>query len=54
MQHKERKWIEVENILKDYVEVDEELRSKLIELRMNVDGNKKITNVVEENDILKC
>jgi len=35
------------------VEEDEELRDKLFELRVNVYSNKKISNVVEENEKLK-
>jgi hypothetical protein len=53
MQHKEKKWIEVEKILEDYVEEDEELKEKLFELRINVESNKKISNVVVENEKLK-
>lgn len=53
MQNKEKKWMEVEKILEEYVEEDEELRDKLYELRVNVYSNKKITNVVEENEKLK-
>ena len=53
MQHKEKKWIEVEKILKIYCEEDYELREKLYDLKLNIDGNKKITNVVQENEILK-
>ena len=53
MQNKERKWMEVEKILEEYVEEDDELRDKLYELRVNVYSNKKISNVVEENEKLK-
>jgi len=53
MQNKERKWLEVEKILEEYVEEDDELREKLFELRVNVHSNKKISNVVVENDKLK-
>ena len=53
MQNKERKWLEVEKILEEYVEDDDELREKLYELRVNVYSNKKISNVVEENEKLK-
>lgn len=53
MQNKERKWIEVEKILEEYVEDDDELREKLYDLRINVESNKKISNVVEENERLK-
>lgn len=50
---KERKWVEVEKILEEYAHEDEELRDKLFELRVNVFSNKKISNVVEENEKLK-
>lgn len=55
MQNKERKWLEIEKILEEYVEEDDELRDKLLELRLNVTASsaKKITNVVSENDKLK-
>jgi uncharacterized coiled-coil DUF342 family protein len=53
MQNKEKKWNEVEKILEEYVEEDDELREKLYELRVNVYSNKKISNVVEENEKLK-
>ncbi len=53
MQNKEKKWLEVEKILEEYAEEDEELREKLYELRVNVFTNKKISNVVEENEKLK-
>ena len=55
MQNKERKWLEIEKILEEYVEEDDELRDKLLELRLNVTASsaKKITNVVGENDKLK-
>ena len=50
MQYKEKKWMEVEKIMDEYLEDDEELRDKLYELKLNVDPNKKLTNVVEENE----
>ena len=53
MQVKERKWIEVEQILEEYAHEDDELRDKLFELRVNVFSNKKISNVVQENEKLK-
>jgi hypothetical protein len=43
----------VEKILEEYVEDDDELREKLYDLRINVESNKKISNVVEENERLK-
>lgn len=45
--------MEVEAILQEYIEEDDELREKLYELRINVESNKRITNVVEENENLK-
>jgi uncharacterized coiled-coil DUF342 family protein len=53
MQNKEKKWLEVEKILQEYAEEDDELREKLYDLRVNVFSNKKISNVVEENEKLK-
>ena len=55
MQNKERKWLEIEKILEEYVEEDDELRDRLLELRVNVTASntKKISNVVQENDKLK-
>ena len=55
MQNKERKWAEIEKILEEYVEEDDELRDRLLELRVNVTAasSKKISNVVQENDKLK-
>lgn len=53
MQSKEKKWMEVEKIIEEYAEEDDELREKLYELRVNVFSNKKISNVVEENEKLK-
>lgn len=55
MQNKERKWLEIERILEEYVREDDELRDKLLELRVNVSAasTKKISNVVQENDKLK-
>lgn len=48
MQNKERKWLEIEKILEEYVEEDDELRDKLLQLRVNVTAasTKKISNVV--------
>ena len=55
MQNKERKWLEIEKILEEYCEEDDELRDKLLDLRVNLNSNntKKISNVVEENEKLK-
>jgi predicted translin family RNA/ssDNA-binding protein len=48
MQNKERKWLEIEKILDEYVQEDDELRDRLLELRVNVTASstKKISNVV--------
>lgn len=54
IQVKEKKWMEVEKILEEYLEEDVELKQKLFELRINMSSNKKkISNVVEENAKLK-
>ncbi len=55
MQNKERKWLEIEKILEEYVDEDDELRDRLHELRVNINPaqTKKISNVVQENDKLK-
>ena len=53
VQTKEKKWLEIEKILEEYVEDDDELWEKLYELKVNVHSNKKISNVVVENEKLK-
>ena len=53
MQSKEKKWIEVEQVLKYYIEEDDELRDRFKELKLIVNGDTKLTSVVGENDKLK-
>lgn len=36
MQTKEKKWVEIEQIMEEYAEDDEELREKFRELRVNI------------------
>ena len=50
---KEKKWMEVEKILHEYMEDDDELRHKMEQLRVNMTSNKKISNVVDENERMK-
>ena len=50
MQSKERKWMQVEQILKYYIEEDEELADRFKELKLYIDGDSKITNVVQQNE----
>lgn len=53
MQNKEKKWLEIEKILHEYLEEDDELMSEVKKIKFMVDPNKKITNVIEENNQLK-
>jgi hypothetical protein len=39
MQGKEKKWIEIEEIMEEYAEDDEELRDKFRELKINTRPN---------------
>ena len=49
MQNKEKKWIEIEKILFEYLEEDDDLMQEMRKLKVMVDPNRKITNVIEEN-----
>ena len=53
MQNKEKKWIEIEQIMEEYAEDDEELRDKFKELKVNIRPGQKISNIVHENEKLK-
>ena len=46
MQSKEKKWLEVEQVLKYYIEEDDELRDRFRELKLIVSGDTKLTSVV--------
>ena len=53
MQHKEKKWTEVEALIKDFVRKDKDLQKKLYDLRISVFSGKKISSVVDENEKIK-
>ena len=53
MQSKEKKWIEIEEIMEEYAEDDEELRDKFRDLKINTRPNQIISNVVFENEKMK-
>ena len=42
--------MQVEQILKYYIEEDEELADRFRELKLSIDGTSKITNVVHQNE----
>ena len=46
MQTKEKKWLQVEQVLKYYIEEDEELADRFKELKLIVNGDTKLTSVV--------
>lgn len=39
MQQKERKWVQIEDIMEEYAQEDEELRDKFRELKLNIRPN---------------
>ena len=39
MQQKERKWVQIEEIMEEYAQEDEELRDKFRELKLNIRPN---------------
>ena len=55
MQAKEKKWIEVESILKPYIDEDCDLAGKLREMKMIIVTGEttRLTSVVSENETLK-
>ena len=53
LQTKEKKWLEVEKIMLEYIDGDDELRDKLQELRLNIQAETKLTSTVGENEVLK-
>ena len=53
MQTKEKKWAEVENYLITLYDNNEELFYKMQELKLTVDNEVLITNVITENHKLK-
>ena len=52
MQQKEKKWLDVEKVLKYYIEDDDELRDRFRELKLIIEGKTKLTSVVSQNDKL--
>ena len=50
MQTKEKKWLEIEEIMEEYVADDEELREKFRQIRVSIRPEQKITNVVHANE----
>ena len=53
MQSKEKKWLEIERILEEYIYEDLELAQKFEELKIHLTPEQKLTNVVMENENLK-
>lgn len=53
MQTKEKKWADVENYLQGLYEENEELFYKMQELKLTVEGEVKIQNVMSDNEKLK-
>ena len=53
MQQKERKWVQIEDIMDEYAQEDEELREKFRELKLNIRPNQIISNTVYENETLR-
>ena len=53
MQTKEKKWLEIEEIMEEYAADDEELREKFREIRVSIRPEQKITNVVHTNEQLQ-
>ena len=53
MQQKEKKWMEIEEIMIEYAQDDDELQEKFRELKVNIRQNQQISNVVYENEVIK-
>lgn len=53
MQTKERKWVDVERILAEYSIVDISLRERFADLRLYVNSDTKIRNVITDNQKLR-
>lgn len=54
MQYKEKKWGEIEQVLAESCKDNKTLNEKLSQLKYNVEGDKKISNVVKENERLRA
>ena len=46
MQQKEKKWLQVEQVLKYYIEEDDELADRFKEMKLIITGDTKLTSVV--------
>lgn len=53
MQTKEKKWGEVENYLQTLYDDNEELFYKMQDLKLTIEGDVKITNIITENEKVK-
>ncbi len=54
LQTKEKKWVEVENYLMTRYDSNDELFFQMRDLKLCVEGNNTITNVITENETLKA
>ena len=52
MQQKEKKWLQVEQVLKYYIEEDDELADRFKEMKLIITGDTKLTSVVGQNEKL--
>jgi hypothetical protein len=50
MQTKEKKWLEIEEIMEEYANDDQELREKFRSIKVNIRPGQKISNVVHSNE----
>lgn len=53
MQQKEKKWLQVEQVLKYYIEEDDELADRFKEMKLIITGDTKLTSVVGQNEKLQ-
>ena len=53
MQAKEKKWLEVENVMAPYVDSDQLLKDKFTELKLTLTPDYPLRSVVGQNETLK-
>jgi hypothetical protein len=53
LQAKEKKWLQVEKILEEFVIEDDDLKERLADLRIHVLPRTKLTNVIQKNETLR-
>ena len=53
MQSKEKKWLDIEKVLKYYIEEDDELADRFKDMKMIISDETPLTSVVYENEKLK-